>query len=115
MKKVHLFMALLTIGLVVSVAGVVQAQELPMQPDLKSDPGVDPGAAYYTCTVVSAGPYYNGAVYVGLNGTFGQNLFTAYPQAQKEMLATALSAIAAGKKVYALLQGNYVYCILMIN
>ena len=57
---------------------------------------------WFTCDVTRAGPAENGTIYLGLRdvgGTFPSRWFQAVPQMEKEMLATALTAVSTGKRV----------------
>ena len=62
---------------------------------------------WYTCEVVKAGSHAQGnsAIYLSdRGGSFAERPFATPPGAQKQMLATALTAIAAGLPVTAELQ-----------
>lgn len=66
-------------------------------------------------TVRRAGPAENGTIYVALSdndGAFGSTWFRAEPAVDKEMLATALTAISAGKNVTARLSDVAAYSVL---
>ncbi len=54
-----------------------------------------------TCDVTRAGPAEKGTIYMALRATDGsfQEWIIAVPQMEKEMLATALSAISGSKRV----------------
>lgn len=55
------------------------------------------------CTVERAGPAENGVIYIALRATDNSfnNWYQAVPAMQKEMLATALTAISLNKEVDA--------------
>jgi hypothetical protein len=54
-----------------------------------------------TCDVTQAGPAENGTIYIALHATDNSfhNWFVAVPQMEREMLATALTAVSTGKRV----------------
>lgn len=56
---------------------------------------------WFTCDVTRAGPAENGTIYIGLKdvgGAFPGTWFEAVPSMEKEMLATALTAVSTGKR-----------------
>ena len=60
------------------------------------------------CDVTQAGAAENGVIYIALRATDGSfhNWFIAYSQMEKEMLATALTAISTSKRVNTYLTGT---------
>lgn len=61
-------------------------------------------AGWFSCKVGATGPAEDGTIYISLAdtaGAFGFQWFSAVPAERKEMLATALSAIATAKVVWA--------------
>lgn len=60
------------------------------------------------CEVTRAGPAENGAVYVALRAVDNSfhNWYVAVPQMEREILATALTAVNSGKLVNAHLTGE---------
>lgn len=61
---------------------------------------------WFTCEVTRAGPAEDGSVFVGLrdvDGSFPSRWFVADASVHKEMLATALAAVTANKRVTTLL------------
>ena len=72
--------------------------------------------AFSTCTVYStgvkygsSGVYYQVATLTADGGAFTQKLFYLYQPSGKELLATMLTAQAAGKKVYVWADSTWVY------
>ena len=76
-------------------------------------PGVasaGPGAGWYTCTIHQAGPGAGVNIYISLGcGAVTQRWFVARQEQEKEILATALTAIALDKGVVAYLEGSAAY------
>lgn len=69
---------------------------------------------WYFCNVDQAGPAENGEVYVMLtdtNSEFTGRWFRVASSIKKEMLATALSAVAAGLTVQVALQAPDEYSV----
>jgi hypothetical protein len=69
---------------------------------------------WYNCDVIRAGPGGNNTIYIALRDkgvprAFDQTWFVALPAQQKEMLATALTAIMAGLSVRASLEATVEY------
>ncbi|WP_170330235.1 hypothetical protein [Ruegeria arenilitoris] len=64
-----------------------------------------------TCEVTAAGPAENGVIYISLRATDGSfhHWFNANATYEREMLATALTAISATKTVWALLTATSAY------
>jgi hypothetical protein len=61
-------------------------------------------AAWYNCDVIRAGPAEDNKIYVMLRdkgGAFPERWFVALPTQQKEMLATALTAMTTSLSVRA--------------
>ena len=61
-------------------------------------------AAFYNCDVIRAGPGGDNTIYIMLRdkeGAFPERWFVALPAQQKEMLATALTAVTTGLSVRA--------------
>jgi hypothetical protein len=61
-------------------------------------------AAWYNCDVIRAGPGGDNKIYVMLRdkaGAFPERWFVALPAQQKEMLATALTAMTTSLSVRA--------------
>jgi hypothetical protein len=71
-------------------------------------------AAFYDCDVIRAGPGGDGAIYIMLRdkagappaGAFDSTWFVANPAQQKEMLATALTAVTTRLSVRASLDAT---------
>ena len=66
-------------------------------------------AAWYNCDVIRAGPGGNGTIYIMLRdkaGAFDPTWFVALPAQQKEMLATALTAVTTRLSVRASLDAT---------
>ena len=61
-------------------------------------------ATWYDCDVIRAGPGGDGSIYIMLRdkaAAFDSTWFVALPAQQKEMLATALTAVTTGLSVRA--------------
>ena len=63
------------------------------------------GAAWYTCTVRGAGPNGASAIYIKLSDSaatpaFTNKFFGVIAGSENKMLATALTGMSIGKKVY---------------
>lgn len=72
-------------------------------------------AQWFKCTVTRAGPAEDGNVYIGLkdiDGTFNSQWFTANQAVRREMLETALAAMASDFRVSAQIEGTHEYSIL---
>ncbi len=67
--------------------------------------------AWHMCDVLQAGPAENGKVYVALRSTDGSfyRWFSANTSFNKEMLATALTAIGTAKRVRVNLTSTSAY------
>ncbi len=63
------------------------------------------------CDVTQAGPAENGTIYIALHATDNSfhHWFVAVPQMEREMLATALTAISSSKQVNTFLTGTAAY------
>jgi hypothetical protein len=70
-----------------------------------------PDDQWFLCDVMRAGAAEDGVVYIWLKDRGGQfdQWYDATQTVQREMLATALAAIATGYPVYVLLQGTTGY------
>jgi hypothetical protein len=72
-------------------------------------------AQWLTCTVVQVGCGYNNT-YLNLTdsgGAFSNRWFIADPSSYKEVLATALTAVSAGKTVLVNLSGESEYSLIV--
>ena len=75
-------------------------------------PGIASAAGWYTCTIDNAGPGGGVNIYIRLTcdgGLPAQRWFIARQEQEKEILATALTAIALGKSVATYLEGSATY------
>ena len=63
------------------------------------------------CNVTQAGPAENGTIYIALRATDNSfhNWFIAVPAMEREMLATALTAVSLSKRVNTYLTGTSGY------
>lgn len=69
-------------------------------------------AAWYDCDVIRAGPGGDNTIYIMLRdqgGAFPERWFVALPAQQKEMLATALTALTTSLSVRASLEATSEY------
>jgi hypothetical protein len=66
---------------------------------------------WVTCDVTMAGPAENGTIYIALRATDNSfnNWFGAVSSMEREMLATALTAVNTGKQVIAFLTDTAAY------
>lgn len=67
---------------------------------------------WFNCQVTQTGPAEDGSVYVGLwddKGSFKDRWFKATDKIEKEILATALTAMSTGFKVAALVEAPAQY------
>ena len=70
---------------------------------------------WFNCTVSLAGPAEDGEIYVALTDTaggFGESWFRAVSNMRKEILATALSAIAGRGAVLVALEDTTEYSVI---
>ncbi len=67
--------------------------------------------AWAECNVTRAGPAENGTVYIALRAKDNSfhNWFVAVPAMEREMLATALTAISTGRDVTASVSATAAY------
>lgn len=66
---------------------------------------------WVTCDVTQAGPAENGTIYIALRAVDNSfhHWFVAVPQMEREMLATALTAISSSKQVSTFLTDTVAY------
>ena len=78
-------------------------------PTVPPEGGLTKMAAWYNCDVIRAGPGGDNTIYIALRdkaGAFDVTWFIALPAQQKEMLATALTAIMTSLSVRASLDAT---------